>query len=87
MSRLLKISRKITGSNKLYNLAVDEDESYICNDIVVHNCRSILVPITKFRQKDMQRKIDSGKLKVGLRKPDSFYDGFKSKSKITQKKP
>lgn len=51
------------------------------------SCRSILVPITKFRQKDMQRKIDSGKLKVGLRKPDSFYDGFKSKSKITRRTP
>jgi len=51
------------------------------------SCRSVLIPITKFRQKEMQKNIDSGKLKVGLKKPDSFYDGFRSKSKITQKKP
>ena len=31
----------------VYNLSVDEDESYIAEDIIVHNCRSTLVFISK----------------------------------------
>ena len=30
----------------VYNLAVADDESYVANDFVVHNCRSLLVPVT-----------------------------------------
>lgn len=30
----------------VYNLAVDEDESYVAEGVVVHNCRSVLVPVT-----------------------------------------
>ena len=30
----------------VYNLAVADDESYVAADIVVHNCRSVLVPVT-----------------------------------------
>lgn len=29
----------------VYNLAVDEDESYIAEGLVVHNCRSVMIPI------------------------------------------
>lgn len=36
--------RKIT-TERLWNLAVEKDESYVANKIVVHNCRSIWVEI------------------------------------------
>lgn len=41
MSRILSIKRLNIINEKLYNLAVEEDESYIANNIVVHNCRSL----------------------------------------------
>lgn len=40
--------RRVPYSGMVYNLAVMGDESYVVNGIVVHNCRSQLVPITKF---------------------------------------
>lgn len=45
--RILSI-RKIPYIGEVYNLAVENDESYVVNGVVVHNCRSILVPVTKF---------------------------------------
>lgn len=42
--RILKIERRpCTGP--VYNLAVEEDESYVADGVVVHNCRSILVAV------------------------------------------
>ena len=32
-------------NNRLYNLSVEGDESYICKGVVVHNCRCTLIPI------------------------------------------
>ena len=37
------IKKKVTGS--LHNIAVEDDESYVANDILVHNCRSLLTTI------------------------------------------
>ncbi|MFW6246745.1 MAG: DUF559 domain-containing protein [bacterium] len=34
-------------SKTLYNLSVEEDESYIVKGVVVHNCRCVAVPIVK----------------------------------------
>ena len=48
MSKIKSIVRKQIENQKLYNIAVVDDESYIANDIVVHNCRSVLIPITKY---------------------------------------
>ncbi len=31
----------------LYNFSVEEDESYIAKGVIVHNCRCVVVPITK----------------------------------------
>lgn len=45
MSRIVSIKRKQITTEKLYNLAVEKDESYVANGIVVHNCRSMLTPI------------------------------------------
>lgn len=47
-SIVVKAIRKIPYSGMVYNLAVESDESYVVNGVVVHNCRSMLVPVTKF---------------------------------------
>ena len=41
----IKSIKKVPWEGIVYNLAVNEDETYIANGIVAHNCRSILVPI------------------------------------------
>lgn len=46
MSSIKLIKIKKVGDRRLFNLAVKGNESYIANQIVVHNCRSILTPIT-----------------------------------------
>jgi len=43
-----KIERwKLKKARRLYNISVQDDESYIAKGFVVHNCRSILLPITQ----------------------------------------
>jgi len=41
------IRRTIKKARTLYNFAVEEDESYIAKGFVVHNCRSMLLPVLK----------------------------------------
>jgi very-short-patch-repair endonuclease len=36
---------KVRKARQLWNLSVDEDESYIVNGFVVHNCRCALIPV------------------------------------------
>ena len=50
MSNIKNITKKQITNEKLWNLAVENDESYIANDIIVHNCRSTLIPITKYEE-------------------------------------
>lgn len=50
MSNIRSITKKKIQNETLWNLAVERDESYIANDIVVHNCRSTLIPITKYEE-------------------------------------
>lgn len=40
------IKWKLNKNTKLYNLSVEEDESYIAEGIVVHNCRCQVIPLT-----------------------------------------
>jgi SPP1 gp7 family putative phage head morphogenesis protein len=72
MSKIARITRKKIASEKLYNLAVKQDESYIANEIVVHNCRSVLIPITIFEE---FKPTD----KIGQRSVDQFIDDEKGK--------
>jgi len=54
---------KIDYIGMVYNLSVEDDESYIAENIVTHNCRSTIVPITKTFS-EMNRNPDlKGKLK------------------------
>lgn len=50
MSKIKSITKKQIENQRLYNLAVMDDESYVANGIVVHNCRSVLIPITKYEE-------------------------------------
>jgi len=40
------------------------------------NCRSILIPITKYEQEELKQKVDEGILKTKLSHPNDWYDGF-----------
>jgi hypothetical protein len=41
---ITSIKRK-SEQKKVYNFSVEEDESYVLNGIVSHNCRCRLVPV------------------------------------------
>lgn len=43
----------------VYNLSVLNDESYIANGIIVHNCRSCLIPATSKTLKDQDLLIEN----------------------------
>lgn len=72
MSIIKSIIKKRITSETLWNLAVEDDESYIANDIVVHNCRSVLVPITKYEE-------FTADTKVGKEDIDKFIEENKGK--------
>lgn len=47
MAKIKSIKRIKRDTEQFLNIAVENDESYIANGIVVHNCRSILRYITQ----------------------------------------
>jgi hypothetical protein len=47
MSRIKRINKIKISSETLHNLEVKDDESYVADGIVVHNCRSYMEPIYK----------------------------------------
>jgi hypothetical protein len=44
-SQKIKSITKTRYSGYVHNIAVEKDETYFANNILVHNCRSVLVPI------------------------------------------
>ena len=73
----IKSIRKVPYSGTVYNLGVEEDESYIANGIIVHNCRCVFVPITSV-EVDREVKSGSGIEVSSHRLPVGFPDeGFK----------
>lgn len=49
----------------VYNLGVAEDHSYFAEGVLVHNCRSIIVPVTQYETDalaDVQDVPDRSKL-------------------------
>lgn len=54
MSTIKKITKLKIANEKLYNFSVDEDQSYVCNGIVVHNCDSYILPILNGNLKDRE---------------------------------
>lgn len=70
MSNVKSIIKKRLSTESLWNLAVEQDESFIANSVVVHNCRSLLIPITKYEE----YKADT---KVGSKDIDKFIEDNK----------
>lgn len=74
MARIIKITRKKIKNEKLYNFAVEEDQSYFCNGVAVHNCDSYILPILKGNLGN--RKITKLQpSKSDLEKYIQFHDG------------
>lgn len=46
LSRVTDID-SVEYSGKIYNIAVEDDESYTVGDVIVHNCRSVEAPLLK----------------------------------------
>jgi hypothetical protein len=59
MSKVKSITKHKITDQKLYNLAVLDDESFIANGIVVHNCRSLLIPITEFEEYQIDETVET----------------------------
>jgi len=45
--QVIKI-RKLKYKGKVYNLEVEEYNSYICNGVIVHNCETPVNQLAKF---------------------------------------
>uniref|UniRef100_A0A6M3IRW7 Hint domain-containing protein n=1 Tax=viral metagenome TaxID=1070528 RepID=A0A6M3IRW7_9ZZZZ len=68
----------------VYNLGVEDDESYIANCIAVHNCRCTTIPITKFEVSRLIEKNDGLELSDDEPLPPDFPDnGFGKYSEIS----
>lgn len=64
MSSIKSIVKKRISTQRLYNLAVADDESYVANGIVVHNCKSYLsvnLKGTKSAEKEIGKLAPSSK--------------------------
>jgi hypothetical protein len=58
--KITKIERR-SYNRPVYNLAVQDDESFYADGVAVHNCRSILIPVTQIDDWDgKEDKIPAG---------------------------
>ena len=46
VGRKIKSIRNVPWDGPVYNLSVEEDESYVCDDLATHNCRCSWIPKT-----------------------------------------
>lgn len=78
----------------VYNISVSVDESYVANGIIVHNCRSGLVPLTddeyqpdmEFENRNFNNVLDNpDDVKRAFKNIDTFNDKYRvSKFKLDQ---
>ena len=79
------MSNAVTAHNgKVYNLSVEEDETYIVGGLVVHNCRSTTIPVLDprfdFISKGRTRSAEQGPVSA---KTD-YYGWLKNQDKQGQ---
>jgi len=43
---------------------VEEDETYLAEDVIVHNCRSMLLPVTRLDHGWQEQMLKQGKIDV-----------------------
>ena len=75
----IKSIKRIPFEGTVYNLGVADDESYVANGIIVHNCRCTLIPITSIEIDDLKAKGQGVEVSTEDDIPVGFPDpGFKS---------
>jgi hypothetical protein len=76
---------EVDYKGKVYNLSVKDDETYICDGFVVHNCRSRTTPILdedyKWLSKGRTRSAVGGPVSAQT----SYYDWLKRQDNETVK--
>jgi hypothetical protein len=77
MSKIKSIKRCVIEDEKLYNLAVMEDESFIGDGVVLHNCRSVLIPITIYENPKFDKTVDGQNIDKFIE--ENIGDGFAKK--------
>ena len=77
MSRIKSIKKHQISGETLHNLAVEKDESYLVEGVVVHNCRSTLIPITIFEDWKADTKVRSTDIDKFIEEKKG--DGFSTK--------
>lgn len=70
---------------QVYNISVQEDESYIANGIVVHNCRSDLVPLPITEEIDESRIYENRDFSDALKDPAQVDKAFQNIDKFNEK--
>ena len=68
-------------TEQVFNISVQEDESYIANGIVVHNCRSGLIPITE-DEYDKSREFENRDFSGALENQEEVDRAFKQIGKF-----
>ena len=79
MSKIKSIIRKKIRDEKLWNLAIEKNESFLANGIFVHNCRSLLIPLTQFEDFTIDTKVGSKNIETFIEKEKGI--GFSKFSK------
>lgn len=60
----------------VWNLAVEEDETYLAEDVIVHNCRSVLLPVTELDKGWQDEMAKQGAIDAALKPAEGFSSGF-----------
>lgn len=58
--KILKISKRNINNLPLFNFSVEEDESYIVNGVVSHNCRCSYIDYFPEDEKEIKDTLDEG---------------------------
>ena len=53
--KIISIKKK-QFNGKMYNIAVEGNETYVANGIAVHNCRSTIVPVFAYEDYEVNDK-------------------------------
>jgi hypothetical protein len=77
--KIKSITKKHINNERLYNLAVMDDETFVADGIVVHNCRSIIRYVTRIDvQEDRivpSEPISGNEMETLKKKAGSFISG------------
>lgn len=78
---LLSKKEEINFEGLVYNFEVEDDNSYVANDIVVHNCRGIDTPITFSKDKNARLKDKLNREAKRTERFEKWFDNLPEKNK------